>query len=177
VGSLRDQGLDVHLTIAGREPAAKELEQEASLHRQWLRLVNSPSIDQLVECYAESGVFVLATRNQVRPTPQVEGFGIVLAEAALAGVPAISSAIGGCRDAILDGVTGFLPPHFSTTTLTDALAWCIAHPTELANAGLNARTWAAKKYHHDAYRDTVARLLGAPAEAGLPSLGIRLGVV
>jgi glycosyltransferase involved in cell wall biosynthesis len=63
--------------------------------------------DQLLECYAKSDLFVLASKASSR---DVEGFGIVYLEASAAGVPVICSRQGGATDAVEDGTNGLLIP-------------------------------------------------------------------
>lgn len=61
--------------------------------------------DELAGLYARSDVFALA----VRPDPDdIEGFGMVYAEAAAAGLPCLATNAGGVADAVSDGVTGIL---------------------------------------------------------------------
>jgi glycosyltransferase involved in cell wall biosynthesis len=57
----------------------------------------------------------------VAPTILPESFGIVALEAAAAGKPAIVSEIGGLKDVVVDGETGFLVPPGDATALQIAL--------------------------------------------------------
>lgn len=58
----------------------------------------------------------------VRPTPgDVEGFGIVFVEAALAGLPVVATRIGGIPDAVQDGVTGLLTPPGDDAAVAEAV--------------------------------------------------------
>ena len=100
---LRSRDRTLHLTIAGRGPVTSELARavEAS---DWLHLVTSPSDQELDRLYLQSDVFVLATRTGLQRGAQSgEGFGIVLVEAVLAGLPVIAPAFGGSADAYLEG--------------------------------------------------------------------------
>ncbi len=59
--------------------------------------------------YAAADVFALPVREE---KDDVEGFGIVFLEAALAGLPIVAGRSGGALEAVLDGVTGTLvEPH------------------------------------------------------------------
>ena len=64
---------------------------------------------ELVDLYGGADIFVLASRQHRRPGPAGEGFGIVLAEAALAGLPVMAPANDGSRDAFVPGLTGMRP--------------------------------------------------------------------
>jgi phosphatidyl-myo-inositol dimannoside synthase len=157
VNKVRDLGIDVELTIAGKEPVPDSLEFELSRH-DWMRIVRSPAQDHLVECYEAADLFVLATRHRFEPTPAVEGFGIVLAEAALAGVPSIAPASGGGHDAILPGLTGVLPRDPSSDELAHIIEWCARNREILALAGQNARVWGRARFDPERYREAVVSL-------------------
>ena len=64
----------------------------------------------LLDCYRHADLFVLASKAS---TIDVEGFGMVYAEASAAGVPAICSRDGGATDAVQDGVNGLVLPSSS----------------------------------------------------------------
>ena len=109
LADLRASGHPIALTVAGRDAPSELLDADLARHGRWLTAVRSPSTADLVACYEDADLFVLATRQQRRPFPAGEGFGIVLAEAALAGLPVIGPASGGSHDAFIEGVTGVSP--------------------------------------------------------------------
>ncbi len=53
--------------------------------------------------------------------PLDEAFGLALAEAMAAGLPTVATDIGGCREVVRDGVTGFLVPPSDAPVLVAAL--------------------------------------------------------
>jgi len=57
--------------------------------------------------------------------PRDESFGLALAEAMAAGLPAVATNIGGCREVVRDGVTGLLVPPSDSLALTKALEWLL----------------------------------------------------
>jgi glycosyltransferase involved in cell wall biosynthesis len=75
----------------------------------------------------------------VAPSLWPEPFGLVALEAAAAGKPIVASGIGGLRDIVVDGETGFLVPPEDRPALVAALRKLIADP------GLRARLGAAAK--------------------------------
>lgn len=64
---------------------------------------------------------VLAACDILAHLPTDEAFGLVLAEAMMAGLPTIASDIGGCREVVQHGETGLLVPPGSAAALADAL--------------------------------------------------------
>lgn len=172
-GALRAEGRAVTLTLAGKDGPSTALESAAATRPDWLRVVRSPSAVQLVECYAGADALVLATRQQRRPYPAGEGFGIVLAEAALAGRPVVAPANDGSADAMVDGVTGLRPADQSADALAAVLRWMAAHPAERERMGANGRQWASRAFHPDAFAAHVASALwGEPAEPEWLSLDV-----
>jgi phosphatidylinositol alpha-1,6-mannosyltransferase len=83
---------------------------------------------------AAADLFVMPTR---RVGSSVEGFGIVYAEAAWFGVPAIASVEGGAGDIVEDGVTGRLID--GSTPLTRVLLDLLADLDRLKSMGATAR--------------------------------------
>lgn len=70
-----------------------------------VRLLGPVPETDLVRLFFRADVFVLPCLE----TPgDIEGFGIVLCEAALAGTPGVATRVGGIPEVIEDGVTGFL---------------------------------------------------------------------
>lgn len=57
-----------------------------------------------------------------------EGMPLVLLEAGAAGVPIVATAVGGTREVVLDGETGFLVPHRDPVALSEAMLRLSALP-------------------------------------------------
>lgn len=159
VEHLRADGHDITLTIAGVADPAFEVSELHRLAYPWLTVIESPSHDELLRLYAAADLFVLATRLRTGATACGEGFGIVLIEAALAGVPVITPAFGGGHAAFVEGVTGLAPVDESTEALEGLLEWAAAHPRERSHLGLRGRQWAREAFSPDAYRTRVAQVL------------------
>jgi phosphatidyl-myo-inositol dimannoside synthase len=66
-------------------------------------------------------VHVMVSRRDEH-TGQTEGLGLVYAEAAAAGRPSVAGSDGGCADAVLDGVTGFVVDPRSPVEVGAAIA-------------------------------------------------------
>lgn len=70
-------------------------DQGITVHRNM-----QPNSPQLIKLFQSCDLFVLPT--------EAEAFGIAAVEASAAGLPVIATAVGGLRDIVLDGETGFL---------------------------------------------------------------------
>jgi phosphatidylinositol alpha-1,6-mannosyltransferase len=95
------------LEIVGDGPQRAQLEAlaESLGVAERTRFLGAVSDAELEAAYARAWCFAMPNR---REGDDVEGFGIVFLEAALAGLPAIGGRSSGAEDAIEDGVTGML---------------------------------------------------------------------
>jgi glycosyltransferase involved in cell wall biosynthesis len=75
-----------------------------------------------IRCFAgKRGRDVMPGLDALGCSSDYEGFAIVFLEALAAGVPIITTPVGGAEEAVLEGETGFLSPDFTTTNLTAAM--------------------------------------------------------
>ena len=94
------------------------------------------------------------------PSYYKEGLPKSCIEAATVGRPVVTCDSTGCRDAVEDGVTGFLVPVKDSEALAERLRWLITHPQERKMMGEAARAFAEKTFsikevvdiHMDIYR-------------------------
>lgn len=94
-----------------------------------------------------------------------EAFGIVLAEAAACGTPAVATRVGGAPDVVQDGITGKLVEHGDVPGLARAVSELLADPAARRRMGEAAKARAFAQYSWDAvverteslYRELVAR--------------------
>ncbi len=98
----------------------------------------SPNDDALVELYRAADVFVLASR--------AEAFGIAAVEAAASGLALVVTDVGGLRDLVVDGVTGFAVPAGSSEALAVALRKLADDRALCARMGAAARTRAEAEF-------------------------------
>lgn len=75
----------------------------------------------------------------VVPSIWPEPFGQVAIEAMICGRPVVASAIGGLRDAVVDGETGLLVPPGNPQALRDALCTLLDNPAQRRRMGEAAR--------------------------------------
>lgn len=117
---LRKAVGDVRLVIAGAGPEEERLRRDAVLGGvdASVKFVIAPERVTLASLYKEADLFALAVR---RSEKDVEGFGIVFLEAALFGLPVVSTRTGGIPEAVQDDVTGTLVDPDSDGELFEAL--------------------------------------------------------
>jgi len=104
----------------------------------------------------------------IAPSNRAEAFGRVAAEAGAMGKPAIGSDLGGQREIIVSGETGWLTPPGNAEALAEAMAGVLAMtPEARASMGRAAEARIAAKFTTAALQratlDVYDRLIGRPA--------------
>jgi glycosyltransferase involved in cell wall biosynthesis len=136
----RTRGAQCVLTIAGADgPEHKhidELRERLNAH-DWLTIEASVPADRLRELYDRADVFALLTRNVPRA---FEGFGIVLAEAGLAGLPIIAGRSGGSQEVVAAGRGGYVVS--TEEEAADAIVSLCANQELRLRMGREARRFA-----------------------------------
>ena len=150
------------LTISGSGALPADL-RERIARLPWVSVVSKPSDAVLARLYADSDVFVLATRTRVLPTASGEGFGLVLIEAQLTGTPVVAPAHGGSDDAFIPGVTGLKPSDESASRLAEVLTHLAFDTDNRVRLGQNAKAWSQAAFDPDRRsRQVQTVILGAP---------------
>ena len=117
-GQARSEGIEATLLFAGKEERGGE---EALLHEilgdlgleetiSFLGVLDPPELQKL---YAQASVFCLPSYH--------EGLPMALLEAMAAGIPTITTAVGGIGDVVEDGVTGLLVAPGDVDSLAAAI--------------------------------------------------------
>ena len=78
-----------------------------------------------------------------------EGFGMVIIEAAAAGVPVVSSRIYGITDAVVDGVTGLLHSPGDVDAIVQQLSALLSNPVRCREMGSQARKRALAEFSRE----------------------------
>jgi glycosyltransferase involved in cell wall biosynthesis len=88
-----------------------------------------------------------------------EGLSIALLEAAATGVPAVVTDVGGNRELVLDGQTGYVVPRANPQALASAITRLMELPdSERRDFGSFARTHCIEHYRFQTVADTWVRL-------------------
>lgn len=93
-----------------------------------------------------------------------EGFGGVLLEAAASGLPTIATDIPGCRDAVVEGVTGLFAKRQDVESLVNAIEILISDPELRTRMGSAGRTDAERRFAQEkvwALQEEALRLMAA----------------
>lgn len=138
--------------IAGKGPYRSKLEELVSeLHlEENVKFLGFVSDDDLCDFYSRNDLFILTTR-EVQNSMEVEGFGLVFAEAQACGTPCIGSRSGGIPDAIEEGNGGWLINEDNTEELQDILIRMINNRNLVIEMGIKARKRIENKCNCDIY--------------------------
>jgi len=119
--------------LTGKERYVEELRALAQAHGVADRL-------RFVGHVADMPAAMLAAELVIHASTEPEAFGRTVTEAQALGRPVIASDLGGPRETVEDGVTGWLSPAGDTVALAAAMARVLAMPAEgLAAIGEAAR--------------------------------------
>jgi glycosyltransferase involved in cell wall biosynthesis len=141
------EGLPLELVLAGTGPEEERLRALAGPN---VRFLGNVSRDELPAVYGDADVLAMPSRS--------DPWGMVLNEAALAGLPLVSTdAAGAAHELIEDGVNGFRVPADDVEALRDALRRLCEDEDFRRTAGERSRAIAAR-FTPEAWADAVARL-------------------
>lgn len=132
------------LSVIGDGPLRRHYERLATELGVDVEFLGTQPQERVRSEFHQSRVFCLPS---VRASNgDAEGLGLVLLEAQACGVPVIATSLGGMREALLDGVTGFTFPERDYEALGDRLVRVLADDELLLGMSDAARTWVTKKF-------------------------------
>lgn len=134
---------DVRLDIAGRLPAGPYGETVrqtiADLHVSdcvnYVGLVNQP---ELAKLYASHAMLALSSRQETSPC--------VIAEAMAGRRPVVATDVGGVREMIVEGETGYVAPAGDAQSLADRIEAVLSDPSNARRLGEHGRMLAEQGY-------------------------------
>ncbi len=129
---ILEQVPGVRLAIVGDGPARESLEAHfAGLPVKFMgRMVG----EQLSQAYASADIFTFASA--------LETFGLVVVEAMAAGLPVVSSRVGGIPDVVQEGVTGYTFDVGDVNAMVEGVRKIVTQPGRLHTMGQAARHYA-----------------------------------
>jgi phosphatidyl-myo-inositol dimannoside synthase len=131
---------------------AQRLRELAAQTRARVIFTGAVVDDEVREILAGSDVFLLTGKDH---PARVEGFGLVLLEAASQGVPSLATSIGGVPEVVVHGETGVLVPGATADSVARALADLLQNDTMRRRLGENARAHARKFTWERTARETL----------------------
>ncbi len=152
-------GLEVRLV--GNGPDVRHLLSVAT------RLGMVDAIRYFGELEHDQGLRVIAGSDVVLvPSIGVEGFGLVVVEAALLERPVVATRVGGLPETVVDGKTGILVAPRNTAAIADAVTSLLSDPARRAALGSLARARALEEFSPIRFIDDVANIYGLIATRG-----------
>jgi colanic acid/amylovoran biosynthesis glycosyltransferase len=150
--NLLDRGIPACLTIIGDGPERQRLLY--TIHDLKLNeavvLRGQLSPEQVRQQLQESDVFVLSSLS--------EGVSNAVLEAMACGLPVITTAVGGMREAVTDGIEGYLVPPRDAVAIADALIRLRQDPVTRERMGAAARARIQQDFYLDKQVDAFVDL-------------------
>lgn len=143
IALLRDR--NIALNVIGDGPLRPALEQQVRDLDVADRIRFVGAVDDATRdrAFAEAWCFAMPSRAQGE---DIEGFGIVYLEAAIAGLPAIGGRGSGAEDAIVEGVTGLLVDGNDPHAIAGAISALIDDPRRAAEMSRAGRERALRDF-------------------------------
>jgi glycosyltransferase involved in cell wall biosynthesis len=127
---------DVRFAIAGEGELRPQLEALAApLGDRVLLLGRRDDVPDLLASFA---VFAFPSR--------FEGLCLAVIEAQAAGVPVVATPVGGIRETVVDGETGWLVPPDDPRALADRILWSLDHADEARRVAAEGARRARERY-------------------------------
>lgn len=143
--AIRRLPFPVHWVVAGDGHCRDQLLKVAAEYAMGDRIAiwGAVSDDDLPGLYNACDIFVFVPEERRMADGRVdsEGFGLVYLEASACGKPVIGSRISGCKDAVIDGVTGILVQPGDPGQLCRAIEFLVQNPDVAETLGTGGRTF------------------------------------
>jgi colanic acid/amylovoran biosynthesis glycosyltransferase len=136
VHRLLDRGLDCSLSIIGDGPELQRVAftiQDLGLEERVTLLGHLPP-EEVRDILHASDIFVLSSLS--------EGISNAVLEAMACGLPVVTTDCGGMREAVMDGVEGFVVPVRDPEAMAEAVDFRVENPSRREELGRSARARA-----------------------------------
>lgn len=140
---LKDRGFTPQYIIVGKgeeEIRLRKMVKNLGLESQ-VTFAGYVSESQLPEIYADSDIFVMASREIPGRLDLIEGFGISFLEASASGVPVVAGRSGGVSDAVRHEKTGLLVNPDDPMDIAKALQRLLENPDLASRLGNQGGLW------------------------------------
>jgi len=147
IASLRECQHDYHAWLVGDGPLLADCQAQV----QQLRLANRVEFlgtrDDVPELLQQADIFVLASNW--------EGFPISILEAMRAGLPVVASDVGGVREAVTDGINGYLVPRGDTGLFAERIDRLLMDSALRATMGQAGRERFLREFTREAMLEQI----------------------
>lgn len=134
---------DSELILVGHiDPSVQPLLDRHQSKDPRIKIIGQVSKQELAEYYRGSSVFVFPSL--------FDSFGLVILEAMASSLPVIATENSGSREAIRDGVEGFIVPIRNADAIAEKLVWLYQHPDFRKDMAIAARA-RAQDFSWDCY--------------------------
>ena len=141
---------DARFVIVGDGELRSELEQ---------RTHDLGVVDRVLFTGARDDVPDLLASFELFAFPSLfEGLCLAVIEAQAAGVPVVATPVGGIRETVVDGESGFLVPVEDAAALAARISWCLEHPGEARRVAEQARRRVLERHSEQAMVDRTLAL-------------------
>jgi glycosyltransferase involved in cell wall biosynthesis len=130
--AILEQVPNTRLALVGNGPARTGLEAHFAGTRT--RFMGYLQGEALSQAYASADIFVFPSA--------LETFGLVVVEAMAAGLPVVASRVGGVRDVIVEGHTGYTFDVGDISAMVEGVRQIVSNPERIARMGREARAFA-----------------------------------
>jgi phosphatidyl-myo-inositol dimannoside synthase len=134
------------LLVAGKGDDRENIEaaiKKVSLEHS-VRLLGRTTDEMRRNLFNGSDVFIMPN---ISVAGDMEGFGLVLTEAASCELPVVAAGIEGIRDAVKDGENGYLVSSKDSAAFEVKILDILAHPDAAEDFGKKARLYTLKNYN------------------------------
>lgn len=150
-----------HMVLAGDGPALPAVAAAVQNHGLSKRVELLGARADIPELLARSDVFVLSSRS--------EGFPVSILEAMAAGLPVVTTDVGGVAEAVEDGETGLLVPAADSEALARALERLVSDADLRRRLGAAGRARALRLFDVPRYRAAYVELYCRELNGAVPA--------
>ncbi len=149
---------NVHLVLGGKGPQSESIARasaETGLNAR-VHLLGLVAEEKLASLYSGGDLFIMPN---IPIDGDMEGFGVVMLEAGLCGMPSIASRIEGIQDVITDGVNGHCTDALNANGFADIINLYAETPSSLDKMSETARSHTIEKFSWPAVCEQIVTTL------------------
>lgn len=147
--------------LAGDGPERQAIEDaiERNALERRVRCLGKIGEEELIALYRMGQLFVMPNINV---PGDMEGFGIVMLEAGVCGLPTLAADLEGIRDVIEEGVNGWLAPSGNANAFVDRIQGLLDTPDDLRKASKRTAEYVSSTFRWDTTAQRYLDILSKP---------------